>query len=77
MFLFTSLYFSDLSGSTVFFSSALLLLHGSRISAITQFFFPLMVFSKDLTVSVTAVLKPVESEVYERNKEAVCVRTFW
>ena len=37
--LFTSLYFSDPSGSNLFFLSSLLLSHRSRISAVTQSFF--------------------------------------
>ena len=39
MLLFTSLYFSDPSGSNFFFLSSLLLSHRSRISAVTQGFF--------------------------------------
>ena len=39
MLLFTSLYFSDPSGSDRFFLSSLLLSHRSRISAVIQFFF--------------------------------------
>ena len=39
MLLFTSLYFSDPSGSNRFFLSSLLLLHRSRISALTQVVF--------------------------------------
>ena len=37
--LFTSLYFSDPSGSNRFFLSSLLLSHRSRISAVTRIFF--------------------------------------
>ena len=47
--LFTSLYSSDLSGSNRFFLSSLLLSHRSRISAVTQGFFLLTMFAKDLT----------------------------
>ena len=39
MLLFTSLHFQDPSGSNLFFLSSLLLLHRSRISAVTQGFF--------------------------------------
>ena len=39
MLLFTSLYFSDPSGSNLFFLSSLLLSHRSRISAVIQGFF--------------------------------------
>ena len=39
MLLFTSLYFSDSSGSNPFFLSSLLLSHRSRISAVIQGFF--------------------------------------
>ena len=49
MLLFTSLYFSDPSGSNRFFLSSLLLLHWSRISLVTQNFFLLAMFAKDLT----------------------------
>ena len=50
MLLFTSLYFSDPSGSNFFFLSSLLLSHRSRISAVIQgFFFLLTMFAKDLT----------------------------
>ena len=49
MVLFTSLYFSDPSCSNLFFLSSLLLSHGSRISAVTQVFFLLTMFAKDLT----------------------------
>ena len=59
MLLFTSLYFSDpsgsnrfflsSSGSNRFFLSSFLLSHRSRISAVTQGFFLLMVFAKYLT----------------------------
>ena len=51
MLLFTSLYFSDSSGSNRFFLSSLLLSHRLRMSAVTQFFclfFILTMFSKDL-----------------------------
>ena len=48
MLLFTSLYFSDPSGSNLFFLSSLLLSHRSRISAVIQFFFLLTMFAKDL-----------------------------
>ena len=60
MSLFTSLYFSDPSGSNRFFLSSLLLLHRSIIYAVTQGFFLLTMFAEDLTgCSVTAVLKVV------------------
>ena len=49
MLLFSSLYFSDPSGSIFVFLSSLLLSHRSRISAVTQVFFLLMMFAKDLT----------------------------
>ena len=54
MLLFTSLYFSDPSGSNLLFFSSLLLWHRSRISAVIQFFclfffFLLTMFAKDLT----------------------------
>ena len=53
MLLFTSLYFSDPSGSNLFFLSSLLLSHRSRISAVIQVcffvFFLLTMFAKDLT----------------------------
>ena len=49
MLLFTSLYFSDPSGSNLFFFSSLLLSHRSRISAVIQGFFLLTMFAKDLT----------------------------
>ena len=49
MLLFTSLYYSDPSGSNCFFLSSLLLLHRSRISAVTQGCFLLTMFAKDLT----------------------------
>ena len=49
LLLFTSLYFSDPSGSNRFFLSSLLLWHRSRITAVTQFFFLLTMFAKDLT----------------------------
>ena len=39
MLLFTALYFSDPSGSNIFFLSSLLLSHRSRISAVIQVFF--------------------------------------
>ena len=39
LMLFTSLYFSDPSGSILFFLNSLLLSHRSRISAVTQIFF--------------------------------------
>ena len=48
MFLFTSLYFSDPSGSKHFFLSSLLLSDRSRISVVTQGFFLLTMFAKDL-----------------------------
>ena len=48
MLLFTSLYFSDPSGSDLFFLSSLLLSHRSGISAVTQVFFVLTMFAKDL-----------------------------
>ena len=61
MLLFTSLYFSDPSGSDLFFLSSLLLLHRSRISTVTlHFFFYWRCLPKiSLAVSVTAVLKVV------------------
>ena len=48
---FISLYFSDPSCSNLFFLRSLLLLHWSRISAVTQVFsfFLLMIIAKDLT----------------------------
>ena len=49
MLLFTSLYFSDPSGSNLFFLSSLLFSHSSRISAVIQGFFLLTMFAKDLT----------------------------
>ena len=49
MLLFTSLYFSDPSGANLFFLSSLLLSHRSRIYAVTQGFFLLTMFAKDLT----------------------------
>ena len=49
MLLFTSLYFSEPSGSNHFFLGSLLLLHRSRISAVTQDFFLLTMFAKDFT----------------------------
>ena len=39
MLLFAALYFSDPSGSNLFFLSSLVLSHRSRISAVIQFFF--------------------------------------
>ena len=47
MLLFTSLYFSDPSGSNLFFLSSLLLSHRSRISAVIQDFFFFFFFSSD------------------------------
>ena len=59
-FLFTSLYFSDPSGSNSFFLSSLLLSHKSRISAVTQgFVFWRCLPRISLAVLVTAVLKVV------------------
>ena len=52
MLLFILLYFSDASGSNIFFLTSLLLSHSSRISAVTQgvfFLFFLTMFAKDLT----------------------------
>ena len=54
MLLFTSFYFSDHSGSSLFFLSSLLLPHRSKLSAMAQFFFFLFLFfltmfAKDLT----------------------------
>ena len=50
MLLFTSLYFSDPSGSNCFFLSSLTSSHRSRISAVTQsFLFFFCVFAKDVT----------------------------
>ena len=49
MLLFTSLYFSDLSGSDLFYLSSLLLSHRSTISAVAQGCFFLTMFAKDLT----------------------------
>ena len=49
MLLFTSLYFSDPSGSNLFFLSSILLSHRSRISAVIQDFSFLTMFAKDLT----------------------------
>ena len=58
MLLFTSLYFSDTSGSNLFFLGSSHLWHRSRISAVTQVFclfvffcFLLTMFAKDLTGS--------------------------
>ena len=48
MLLFSSLYFSDPSGSDLFFLNSLLLSHRSRISAVIQVFFLLTMFAKDL-----------------------------
>ena len=60
MLLFTSLYFSDPSGSNLFFLSSHLLSHRSRISAVIQgFFFWQCLPRISLAVSVTAVLKVV------------------
>ena len=47
--LFISLSLSDPSGANLFFLSSLLLSHRSRISAVTQGFFLLTMFAKDLT----------------------------
>ena len=49
LLLFTSLYFSDPSGSNLFFLSSLLLSHRSNIFVVTQVFFLLTMFAKDLT----------------------------
>ena len=58
--LFTSLYFSDPSGSKLYFLSSLLLLHISKLSAVTQgFFFWRCVPRIPLAVSVPVVLKVV------------------
>ena len=66
MLLFTSLCFSDSSGSNRFFLSSLLLSHRSRISAVTQgFFFWWCLPRISLAVSVIAVLKVVIIEVGE------------
>ena len=60
MLLFTSLYFSDPSGSSHYFLSSLILSHKSRISAVIQgFFFWRCLPRISLAVSVTAVLKVV------------------
>ena len=60
MSFFTSLYFSDLSDLDHFFPSSLLLLHRSKISAVTQgFFFWRCLPRISLAVSVTAVLKVI------------------
>ena len=60
MLLFTSLYFSDPADTNLLFLSSLLLLHRSRISAVTQSFFFWWCFPRiSLAVSVTAVLKVV------------------
>ena len=57
MSLFTSLYFSDPSGSNLFFLNFLLLSRRSRISAVTQgLFFWRCLPRISLVVSVTAVL---------------------
>ena len=64
MLLFTSLYFSEPSGSNRFFLSSLLLSHRSKMSAVIHFFIFFFSLSLwrclpriSLTVSVTAVLK--------------------
>ena len=63
MLLFTSLYFSDPSGSNLFFLSSLLLSHRSRISAVIQgFLFWQCLPRISLAASVTAVLKVVITE---------------
>ena len=63
MLLFTSLYFSDPSGSNCFFLNSLLLSHRSRISVVTQDFFVWWCLPRiSLAVSVTAVLKVVTTE---------------
>ena len=49
MLLFIFLYFSDPSGSNLFFLISLLLSHKSRISAVIQDFFLLTMCAKDLT----------------------------